>query len=225
MNVLTPNSDGAGAEPPLASAGIDPDALRTRPVQQRSTQRVTLLLDAAAALIDEKGIDGLTTTDVATTSDSSVGVVYRYYPNIQSLLLALAARNLERFMARATAVIETEGGQWLDGLDPVLDLSVDMMRTEPGFRALRFGALIDHRTIDGATSAHADLTSRFVDSAVSRYGIPDTPQLRLDVEVAVEVSEALVQRAFETDPHGDERFIARARELMHHVLTSHSVDA
>lgn len=215
------NDETTGDNPAIA-AEIDPDSLRTRPVQQRSTKRVTLLLDAAAALIDEKGIDGLTTTDVATNSESSVGVVYRYYPNIQSLLLALATRNIERFMARAAATLEAHDGEWLDALDPVVDVSVDMMRTEPGFRALRFGTIIDHRTIDGSTSTHGDLAARFTDSAVQRYGVPDSPDLRFDVQVAVEVSEALIQRAFETDPAGDERFIAKARELMHHVLKAHS---
>ena len=81
-------------------------AVRTEPVQQRSTERITSLLDAAAHLIDQNGIDGLTTSDVATRSGSSVGVVYRYFPNIQSLLRALAMRNLERLTARITNVGE-----------------------------------------------------------------------------------------------------------------------
>jgi len=149
-------------------------------------------------------------------------VVYRYYPNIQSLLLALATRNIERFMARAAETLESHDGEWLDALDPVVDVSVAMMRTEPGFRALRFGTIIDHRTIDGSSSTHTDLATRFTDSAVQRYGVPDSPELRFDVQVAVEVSEALIQRAFETDPAGDERFIAKARELMRHVLQAHS---
>src|ERR1700744_3397739 len=80
------------AEPPALAAMV-----RTEPVKQRSAQRVAHLLDTAAALIDEAGIDALTTSEVAARSDSSVGGVYRYFPNIQSLLRALAARNLERF--------------------------------------------------------------------------------------------------------------------------------
>jgi AcrR family transcriptional regulator len=63
-------------------------AIRTAPIQQRSSERITLLLDTAASLIDENGIDKLTTSDVAARSRSSVGVVYRYFPNIQSLLRA-----------------------------------------------------------------------------------------------------------------------------------------
>ena len=207
---------------PATDPTVDVAALRTRPVQQRSAKRVTLLLDAAAAIIDEKGIDGLTTTDVASRSDSSVGVVYRYYPNIQSLLLALAGRNLERFMVRATDVLRQTPANWLAGLDPIVDLSVDMMRSEPGFRALRFGTIIDQRVIGGESTTNAELARRFTESSLERYGLADTPELRLDLEVAVEVSEALIQRAFANDRQGDERFIGKARTLMHDILAVHS---
>ena len=210
------------ADDSIGDPTIDVASLRTRPVQQRSAQRVTLLLDAAAAIIDEKGFDGLTTTDVASRSDSSVGVVYRYYPNIQSLLLALAARNLERFMARATEVLAEVPPSWLAGLDPVIDVSIHMMRNEPGFRALRFGTIIDQRVIGSQSTTNAELARRFSESSVERYGVADTEALRLDIEVAVEVSEALIQRAFANDPQGDERFIAKARSIMRDILAVHA---
>ena len=49
-------------------------AVRAEPVQQRSADRITNLLDAAADLIDERGIDGLTTSDVATRSRDGASV-------------------------------------------------------------------------------------------------------------------------------------------------------
>jgi len=201
------------------------EVLRNTPMQQRSTTRVTLLLDAAAALIDENGIDGLTTSDVAARSESSVGVVYRYYPNIQSLLLALAARNLERFTERTVHLLESQSTEFLSGLDPVIDLAVDMARNEPGFRALRFGALIDRRFAEGRTSTHAQLSSAFTKFMSNRYGVAVTPELELDVEVAVEVSEALLQRAFQYDKGGDERFIGKARFIIRELLAPYADEA
>jgi len=200
------------------------EALRNTPMQQRSATRVTLLLDAAAALIDEKGIDGLTTSDVAARSKSSVGVVYRYYPNIQSLLLALAARNLERFLARTAELATVTPTDWLSGLDPVVDLAVEMARTEPGFRALRFGSLIDQRFVEGRNPTHAQLAHAFTKSVSERYNLPITDELEFDIEVAVEVSEALLIRAFQFDKNGDERFIARGRVVLHDLLAHHAVE-
>lgn len=197
------------------------EALRNTPMQQRSATRVTLLLDAAAALIDEKGIDGLTTSDVAARSQSSVGVVYRYYPNIQSLLLALAARNLERFLARTTELAAIPATDWLSGLDPVVDLAVEMARTEPGFRALRFGSLIDQRFVEGRNPTNLQLAHAFTKSTSERYGIPVTEELELDIEVAVEVSEALLIRAFQFDKDGDMRFIEKTRVMLRDLLSHH----
>jgi AcrR family transcriptional regulator len=193
-------------------------------MQQRSATRVTLLLDAAAALIDENGIDGLTTSDVAARSESSVGVVYRYYPNIQSVLTALAARNLERFLTGAERLNAVAPTAWLDGLDPVVDLLVQFERTEPGFRALRFGSVIDQRFVDGRTPTNAQLAHAFTKSVSERYGIELTPDFELDIEVAVEVSEALLTRAFQYEKSGDERFIAKTRGILRDILSHHAVE-
>lgn len=198
------------------------DALRNTPIQQRSATRVTRLLDAAATLIDENGIDGLTTSDVAARSQSSVGVVYRYYPNIQSLLLALAARNLERFMARTSEILAQPSESWLEGLDPVVDLAVEMARTEPGFRQLRFGTIIDQRFIEGRNATNSQLAKNFTEFISRRYGVAVTPELELDLEIVVEVSEALLQRAFQFDKNGDERFIQKTRAILRTLLSEHA---
>ena len=231
--------------PPTASTRI-----RTEPVQQRSTARVTLLLDAAAALIDEKGIDGLSTSDVATRSGSSVGVVYRYFPNIQFLLRALAARNLERFLERAfpadsfpsgsfssdnsssgsSSSEGAAGARWLERLDQPFDAYVELARTEPGFRALRFGTIIDERFVgrDDSTSgvnANDELVAALVEVLHKRYARLDPSEsLLLDLEVAVEAATALLQRAFTTDSEGDPRFIAKAKSITREILTDYSAE-
>jgi AcrR family transcriptional regulator len=185
------------------------------------------LLDAAAALIDEKGIDGLTTSDVAARSGSSVGVVYRYFPNIQFLLRALAARNLERFVERAFPADTVVEAQWLENLDAPFDAYVELARTEPGFRALRFGAIIDERFVgrndgSGVESANDELLSALVDVLRKRYGkIEPSEELLLDLEVAVEASTALLQRAFTSNTEGDCRFIDKARALARELLIAH----
>jgi AcrR family transcriptional regulator len=193
--------------------------IRTEPVQQRSTERVTLLLDAAAALIDENGIDGLTTSDVALRSESSVGVVYRYFPNIQSLLRALAARNLDRFLEKAFAQSKSSSALWIDRIDDPIDAWVEMARTEPGFRALRFGNVIDARFVGGTESANSFVVESMLNGLRQREdGLLESRELHLDIEVTIEVSLALLERAFLHERTGDEVFISRARTLTHTLL-------
>jgi AcrR family transcriptional regulator len=196
--------------------------VRTEPVQQRSTQRVTLLLNAAAAIIDENGIDGLTTSEVATRADSSVGVVYRYFPNIQSLLRALATRNLERFTGAIYDSIGSDSVHWRDALDIAIDAFIAFNREEPGFRALRFGDVIDHRFLEPEFSNNGVLARAFVGLLAEKYEFTPDEQFVFDLEVVVEIADALLQRAFLYDKQGDDRFIARAREVSGDYLRNHS---
>ncbi len=197
-------------------------AVRTEPVQQRSTERITSLLDAAAALIDQNGIDGLTTSDVATRSGSSVGVVYRYFPNIQSLLRALAARNLEKFTALVQQAQINGYTQWAEGADAVIDAYVELARSEPGFRAVRFGDIIDERFIaEPRMSTTTPIAQVFYDRLVDAYGFSKSDHLKLDVEILVEVADGILHRAFRYDRTGDERFIARLRTIARDFLRSY----
>jgi AcrR family transcriptional regulator len=199
-------------------------SVRTEPVQQRSSERIALLLDTAATLIDEKGIDGLTTSDVAARSRSSVGVVYRYFPNIQSLLRALAARNMQRFLDTVFARLAEQPGAWLSELDLILDVYAEMARTEAGFRALHFGGVIDERFIAGQVDSNRELADRFVEFVSERYSLPATPEFALDLDVAIEIASALLQRAFRNDRDGDERYLAKARLVVRDVLEPYTVD-
>ncbi|WP_218624643.1 TetR/AcrR family transcriptional regulator [Glaciihabitans sp. dw_435] len=194
--------------------------VRTEPVQQRSAQRISLLLDAAAELIDADGIDSLTTSDVATRSGSSVGVVYRYFPNIQSLLRALAARNMERFNDMVYASLDGEASEWRTALDPVLDAYVALNRSEPGFRSLRFGDIIADRFLDPSMSNNGVLARAFAGILGEKYNFAPDGQLIFDLEVLIEIEDALLKRAFLLDRHGDERFIRKAHELARDYLNT-----
>lgn len=197
-------------------------AIRTEPVQQRSAERITSLLDAAADLIDERGIDGLTTSEVALRSGSSVGVVYRYFPNIQSLLRALAARNMGRFTEIVFGEMAEQAG-WMDVMNLAIDAYAGLCRTEPGFRALGFGDVIDQRFVQPDISNNGVLAREFAELFVTRYHLEASDDLTIDLEIAVEIANALMHRAFLYDGKGDERFIAKARTLVTDYLSPHSV--
>lgn len=198
-------------------------AIRTEPVQQRSTERITSLLDAAAALIDEHGIDGLTTSDVAQRSGSSVGVVYRYFPNIQTLLRALAARNMRKFTDAIFGAMADQRDEWLAAMDVAIDTYIVLCRTEPGFRALRFGDVIDKRFIQPDLSNNSVLAREFTELFTRKYDVTPTDELALDFEVIVEIADALMHRAFLYDRNGDERFIAKLRTIVHEYMSTHAV--
>src|SRR5476649_313567 len=91
--------------------------LRNEPVQARSTARLTALLDAAAAAIDELGYERLTTAMVAERAGASIGTVYRYFPDRIAVLQALAARNLERLLVGIHAAVrDSHNATWREAV-------------------------------------------------------------------------------------------------------------
>jgi AcrR family transcriptional regulator len=204
-------------EPPGLQAMV-----RTEPVQQRSAQRVAHLLDTAAMLIDELGIDALTTSDVASRGESSVGVVYRYFPNIQSLLRALAARNLARFTETIYDLLGSDSVEWRQTVDIAIDTFIEFNRAEPGFRALRFGDIIDDRFLEPEFSNNGVFARALVGLLAEKYDFTPDDKLLFDVEVAIEIADALLQRAFLLNKQGDQKFIDTARMISNQYLREHS---
>lgn len=114
-------------------------SLRRAPVQRRSAERLTRILDACADLLDEVGYDALSTRAVAQRAGVPIGSVYRFFGNKRAMADALAQRNLERYAERVTHRLrETDGeretgGGWRAAVDAVLDEYIAMKRTAPGF--------------------------------------------------------------------------------------------
>lgn len=197
-------------------------ALRNEPVQARSTARLTTLLDAAAALVDEIGFERLTTAMVAERAGASIGTVYRYFPDRIALLQALAARNLDRVLTRASDEIDNpRHADWSGAIGACFDILVDAFRSEPGFRGLRVGDVIDLRPAPSESTYKSIVADRLLDRMIERFGVEDSPELRFRFETAIEVSDALAARAFARDVRGDDRFLAAGRELLRTILSEH----
>ncbi|MET4053194.1 AcrR family transcriptional regulator [Frigoribacterium sp. PvP054] len=188
--------------------------LRNEPVQARSSARLTGLLDAAAAIIDEIGYERLTTAMVAERAGASIGTVYRYFPDRIAVVDALALRCVQRLTGRVTELVSDDVvTDWRRAVESFVDAKAEMYRSEPGFRAIRFGDAPDVRTPESRqyTSPLAEqLSAVFVDHC----SVVRTDELELGLQVAVEIANALLARAFIDDVTGDERFVGQCRSVL-----------
>ena len=193
--------------------------LRNEPVQARSAARLSALLDAAAAIVDEIGYERITTAMVAERAGASIGTVYRYFPDRIAVLQALAARNLERVLENTTtALLDERHENWMSAMGASFDVLVDAYRTEPGFRGIRVGDVLDLRPALHDRTFNSIVADRYLDTLIQRFGFTDSPQLRFRFETAIEISDALATRAFARDPQGDEAFLAASREVVGQML-------
>lgn len=70
--------------------------LRTEPRQQRSQQSVQAILDATERIIHRAGHSSFTASELAHEADMSIGRVYYWFPDIPSVVAALADRSAHR---------------------------------------------------------------------------------------------------------------------------------
>src|SRR5262245_30563021 len=80
---------------------------RKPPQQSRSRVTVSTILDATVRILEQEGSDAATTTRIAEVAGVSVGTLYQYFGNRDSILDALQDREFERateFMLGALAV-------------------------------------------------------------------------------------------------------------------------
>src|SRR5271157_991369 len=72
---------------------------RRAPVQMRSQQTVQRVLDAASSLLQRVSLEDVTTTRIAEEAGLSIGALYRFFPDKQSIIDAIAVRHVEQFRA------------------------------------------------------------------------------------------------------------------------------
>ncbi|CAM3503393.1 TetR/AcrR family transcriptional regulator [Parendozoicomonas haliclonae] len=70
-------------------------AIRKSPRQKRSQEKVERILDEARLILTEQGLEQLTTNHIARRSGMSIGSIYQYFPNKQSILNELYLRWLK----------------------------------------------------------------------------------------------------------------------------------
>ncbi|KUF13501.1 TetR/AcrR family transcriptional regulator [Streptomyces silvensis] len=211
----TPGPHATGHRPATAAT-----ALRRTPVQRRSAERLTRILDACAALLDEVGYEDLTTRAVAERAGVPIGSVYRFFGNKRAMADALAHRNLERYAERVTRrLAAARTANWRTALDAVLDEYVAMKRTAPGFTLVDFGTQIPVGD-PGAAPNHrvAEHLARLLAPYLGHLDRTPGPELNRTFLVAVETADALFRLAFRIDPAGDDAIIAEAGVVLRAYL-------
>ncbi|WP_030247920.1 MULTISPECIES: TetR/AcrR family transcriptional regulator [unclassified Streptomyces] len=191
-------------------------SLRRAPVQRRSAERLTRILDACADLLDEVGYDALSTRAVAQRAEVPIGSVYRFFGNKRQMADALAQRNLERYTARVTQrLAEAGAGDWRVAMDVVLDEYLEMKRSAPGFALVDFGNQIPVGSRTEPNHRVADRLTELLSGHLDRE--PDE-ELRRVFLIAVETADTLVHLAFRVAPDGDRKVIEEMREMLRAYL-------
>ncbi|WP_435243065.1 TetR family transcriptional regulator [Streptomyces cucumeris] len=197
-------------------------ALRRLPVQKRSVERFERLLDACAELLDEAGYAALTTKEVARRAEVPIGTLYQFFSDREGLIGALAARNLESFLARVADRLEREAPAGIPGIVEVtVDEYVAMRRTITGFGVVDFGVVGQDHILEPSCDNNTAVAGSLRTLTASLTGVQDNAELEIAVRVALECADGVLQLAFRADPQGDPQLIAECKRVLISYLNDH----
>ena len=200
---------------------------RRYPVQIRSQQTVQRVLDAASALLGQMPLEDVTTTRIAVEAGLSIGALYRFFPDKQTIIDAIAVRHVEQFKTDLESTVMKALERELADLatfnpakvlDGVVDAYVLYLDAHSDFRAISFGRHISSATKEREASPSVGLPALLKNFMLQRLGIPNTPELDLMLRVVSEAGERLIAFAYE-QPTGEER--NRVISEMKHMLSGY----
>jgi AcrR family transcriptional regulator len=114
---------------------------RRKPSGDRGRQRRDLILNTAADLLAEGGVEAINTNALAERANISIGSVYQYFSNKQAILTALGERYMQQLSSNTLAALKQDVSN-LDFptmIDRVIDPMISFERKHPAFRQLNAG--------------------------------------------------------------------------------------
>jgi AcrR family transcriptional regulator len=147
-------------------------ALAKLPKQARGERRVAALLDAAALVFAEKGVDAATMTEIAKRAGAPIGSLYQFFPAKPALAQALLERYAARMKESMTALREVAPGLAPPALAEGL---LGVMRTHAQDRLLATNLLEGCAEIAGQKGSFRARTLALVEAVLSAARPPLAP--------------------------------------------------
>jgi AcrR family transcriptional regulator len=113
------------------------------PQRDVGRQRVAELLQAAAAVIQERGFEAATMAEIAARADAKIGSLYRFFPNKDAVAEALMRRYAEALQAEYDAIHAHAADATPQEL---ADILIDLISVKLRPQAGALTALLDSRT-------------------------------------------------------------------------------
>jgi AcrR family transcriptional regulator len=210
---------------PESSVGV---GSRRVPMQERSHQTVQRVLDGASSLLGQMPLEEVTTTRIAAEAELSIGALYRFFPDKQAIIDAIAVRHVEQFrVSLEHSVLKSLERELADLasfnpatlLNDVVDAYVLYLDAHPDFRAISFGRHISAATKEREASPNVGLPALLKNFMLERLGIPNSTELDLMLRVVSEAGERLIAFAYEQPTREErDRVIAEMKRMLSSYL-------
>lgn len=177
-------------------------AIKRAPRQKRAIETYERILDVAAQLLCEIGVERISTNLIAAGAGIKVPTLYRYFPNKYAVLMALG----DRLMTHQNAVIEEWLARSAENPKPdaliadilfLIERTIEVTRAEPGALAISHALRALPPLQDVRIASHRMMS----DVIVERIGalLPHTsrdelwPRIRLSIELCYAAIEMALE--------------------------------
>ncbi len=199
-------------------SAIAEESLRRLPTQRRAQRRVERILDAADAVLGREGVLG--TRPVAEAAGVSIGSLYHWFPDKESIALALALRHWSELSELVAAIADrTEAGELSDPIGETFAALAAGFRARPGFLALWFGEL---RTahLREATRPSRERVAGSVRRILDVTHPASDAELRPTVaRVVTLLGDGVLREAFRVDRDGDPLLLVEGTRALRAYVT------
>jgi AcrR family transcriptional regulator len=207
------------AMPPLRPTGDAPRSAGRSPVQDRSAATVRKINAAAVRLLG-RGIPPcrLTTAQIAREAGVSVGALYRFFPDKETLILALAAERIAAFEATLQREIEpglpAANGPAL--IARLVNATASLFAAYPELRTIVYGGQrLDREALPMQGRPGLGAVALIRRHLVEGLGHKVTLDLDLRLRIAAEAADRLIGFALEQqDPQHREAILDELKRLL-----------
>jgi AcrR family transcriptional regulator len=203
-----------GGQTPMTVTGVQ----RREPMQERSRRTVTRILDAAAAIADEHGVDAATTRAIADRAGVSAPSLYRFFADREAILDELLEQHCAALDAKCVEAERTwEINCVADLLDHEIDLHVHYYRRYPSSARLWMGGRTSPTVTRHVRARMKALSDRLHAILVDTGLIPadtDPRAMLVAVEMADRVLELSFRNSTGAEADFDEDILAIGRRAL-----------
>jgi AcrR family transcriptional regulator len=189
---------------------------RRIPTQRRARERVEKILTVAIRLIEEKGAEAMTMSEIVELADISFGSLYQYFPDKAAIIRTLAERYNEQ--GRACVAAELAVVQCEADLNPALGRITDayyaVFIREPVTRAI-WAATQSDKQLQEVDAADMEMHAAMLLEAMRRLRPKaDAAALATLARVIMEVLAAAVRYAISVERDEGDRAIATFKRIL-----------
>jgi AcrR family transcriptional regulator len=190
---------------------ISSNSVRVAPQQERSARRFAGFLDAAAELFAEVGYEAATMTAIAEQSGSSIGALYNYFPDKQSLAFTLLNQYAQELEAHWKPLMQqVEALTHAEFADIFIERITEFVQRRPAFLKLLVAPIRFRRDSAGRKAKRVSIASAFQ----AKNPLLSNEEALLAANVTLHMVSGMMALYGEADLKGKDLVVAEFKKVL-----------